>query len=199
MRLFRRDIIERNSLRFADNKIIYAEDMCFSWCYELHCNSIVCMEDVLYYYTQRGSSIMGGQEKYIYLNLDRLNELSKAINKHLNSCEGLSVMKKRFSLAHRNIINHAFDQIQNSIGQMDVFRKRELILANVLDIEYFNNQTKGILDNKKELKKLYGLVDSLRIIRDWRYYLTGNRLLYQLSRVSIRFCKGWEKVKRSLF
>ena len=73
--------------------------------------------------------------KAIYLNLDRLNELSKAINKHLNSCEGLSVMKKRFSLAHRNIINHAFDQIQNSIGQIDVFRKRELILANVLDIE----------------------------------------------------------------
>lgn len=199
MRLYRRDIIEQNRLRFADNKVIYAEDMYFSYCYELHCNSIICLEDVLYYYVQRANSIMGGQDKNAYLNLNRLNELSKAINKHLFSHEGFSALKKHFPLVHRKIIDHAFDRIQNITGPMDVFRKRETILANVLDIDHFNNEARGIINSKKELKKIFGLIDSLRIIRDWRYYLTGNKYIYQSSCVIIRFCKVWEKIRRSFF
>ena len=188
-RLFRRDIIEKNRLRFADNKVIYAEDMYFSYCYELHCNSIICLEDVLYFYVQRANSIMGGQDKNAYLNLNRLNELSKDINKHLFSQDGFCALKKHFPLVHRKIIDHAFDRIQIDIGPMDVFRKREAIVANVLDIDYFKNQARGITNNKKELKNRFGLVDGFRIYRDWRYYLNGNKFHYQLSRVIIRLCK----------
>ena len=189
MRLFRRDIIEQNRLRFADDKVIYAEDMYFSYCYDLHCDSIICLEDVLYFYVQRANSIMGGQDKNAYLNLNRLNELSKAINKHLFSQDGFCALKKHFPLVHRKIIDHAFDRIQIDIGPMDVFCKREAIVANVLDIDYFKNQARGITNNKKELKNKFGLVDCLRIYRDWRYYLNGNKFHYQLSRVIIRLCK----------
>lgn len=194
MRLLRRNIIERNNIRFADNNKIYAEDMFFSYCYELHCNSIVCIEDVLYYYTQRSGSIMDEQKTNEILNLNRLNELSKALNNHLVSCEGLEVMKKRFPLAHLNIINHAFNRIQGDEGQMNVFRKREAILENILDIDYFNKQTKGIINNKKDLKKIFGLIGSLRVLRDWRYYLTGNKFFYQLRRVIIFFAKSGKKL-----
>jgi glycosyltransferase involved in cell wall biosynthesis len=199
VRLFRKDIIEQNGLRFADDNNIYAEDMYFNYCYELHCNSFVCINDVLYFYTQRFGSTSSEQKKNDYLNLSRLNELSKAINEHLLSCERLSVMKKRFPLAHRNFIKHAFDRIQKNAGKMDVFCKREVIMANILDIEYFNIQAKGIINNKKELKKIFGLIESLRIIRDWHYYLTGNKFIFQLGRVIIRFCKIWEKIRRSFF
>ena len=72
---------------------------------------------------------------------------------------------------------------------MDIFRKQEEILANVLDIDYFNNEARGIINSKKELKNRFGLVDGFRIYRDWRYYLNGNKFHYQLSRVIIRLCK----------
>ena len=188
IRLFRSDVIEQNNLRFTDH-LNYAEDMFFCYVYELHCNSLMCIDDVLYYYTQRSGSIMGTQGRENLKNLNRLNEHSKAINKHLFSQDGFSALKKHFPLVHRKIIDYAFDLIQIDTGPMGVFRKREAILANVLDIDYFNNEARGIINSKKELKNRFGLVDGFRIYRDWRYYLNGNKFHYQLSRVIIRLCK----------
>lgn len=57
-RVFRRSIIETNSLRFGNERQIFAEDMDFSLRYLMACSNMVCLPDKLYYYRIRGTSIM---------------------------------------------------------------------------------------------------------------------------------------------
>lgn len=57
-RVFRREIIEKNGLRFGDERKIFAEDMDFCYRYLMYCRNMVCVPDNLYAYRMRGSSIM---------------------------------------------------------------------------------------------------------------------------------------------
>ncbi len=57
-RVFRRDIIEANHLRFGNERLIGAEDLDFCFRYLLHCENMVCLSACLYYYRMRDASIM---------------------------------------------------------------------------------------------------------------------------------------------
>lgn len=57
-KLYRRDIIERNGLRFAPNDEIFAEDTLFSAMYLLHTKKIAALSAPYVNYVQRGDSLM---------------------------------------------------------------------------------------------------------------------------------------------
>lgn len=57
-RLYRRDIIEQNALRFALNNEIFAEDTLFSAMYLLRVRKIVALQKPYVFYVQRGDSLM---------------------------------------------------------------------------------------------------------------------------------------------
>lgn len=58
-KLYLRDVIERNGLRFAPNDEIFAEDTLFSAMYLLHTQKIAAISRPFIYYYQRGDSLMG--------------------------------------------------------------------------------------------------------------------------------------------
>ena len=58
-KLYRRDVIEKNGLRFAPNKEVFAEDTHFSAMYLMHTHKIEALEKPYIYYIQRGDSLMG--------------------------------------------------------------------------------------------------------------------------------------------
>jgi len=57
-KLYRREIIEENGLRYAPNKEIFAEDTLFSAMYLLHTSKIAALSKAYVYYVQRGDSLM---------------------------------------------------------------------------------------------------------------------------------------------
>ncbi len=57
-RVYRRDIIEANHLRFGNERLIGAEDLDFGFRYLLHCENLVCIPEYVYYYRMRDTSIM---------------------------------------------------------------------------------------------------------------------------------------------
>ena len=58
-KLYRRDIIEKNGLRFAPNKEVFAEDTHFSAMYLMHTHTIAALSRPYIYYVQRSDSLMG--------------------------------------------------------------------------------------------------------------------------------------------
>lgn len=101
-RVFRRDLIEQNHLRFEDNRRIFAEDMYFSLCYCAHAKSIVCVKDCLYKYRIRDDSIMGVQKKNN--NIGRINELGKAVCRHYSQSEDCRYLEEQFARIHYQIV-----------------------------------------------------------------------------------------------
>ena len=57
-RLYRRDVIEQNHLRFAPNDEIFAEDTLFSAMYLMHVTTLAALAKPYVYYRQREDSIM---------------------------------------------------------------------------------------------------------------------------------------------
>ena len=61
-KLWRRDVIEENNLRFEPNDEIFAEDTLFTAMYLMHTRVIAAKNEVYVHYLQRGDSIMGRQK-----------------------------------------------------------------------------------------------------------------------------------------
>lgn len=57
-KLYRRDVIEQNGLRFAPNNEVFAEDTLFSAMYLMHTKRIAALSKAYVFYVQRGDSLM---------------------------------------------------------------------------------------------------------------------------------------------
>lgn len=61
-RLYRREIIENNGLRYAPNDEVFAEDTLFSAMYLMHTRKIAALRTAYVNYLQRGSSLMAAKK-----------------------------------------------------------------------------------------------------------------------------------------
>lgn len=82
-RLYRRDIIEQNHLRYVPNDEIFAEDTLFSAMYLMHVHTLAALAKPYVNYLQRGDSLMG----MIKPNLcRRLITLSVRLTDYVKAC-----------------------------------------------------------------------------------------------------------------
>jgi len=72
-KLYRRSVIEDNSLRFEPNNEIFAEDTLFSAMYLFHTKKIAALSKPYVYYIQRGDSLMGLKKPRLALRLMTLS------------------------------------------------------------------------------------------------------------------------------
>ena len=82
-KLYRRSIIEENSLRYAPNKEIFAEDTLFSAMYLMHTRRIAALSKAYVNYLQRGDSLMGMKKPAL---ARRLMTLSVRLFEYVRSC-----------------------------------------------------------------------------------------------------------------
>ena len=82
-RLYRRDVIENNGLRFAPNKEIFAEDTLFSAMYLMHVHTLSALSKPYVYYVQRGDSLMAMKKPQL---CRRLMTLSVRLAQYASSC-----------------------------------------------------------------------------------------------------------------
>lgn len=149
-RMYRRSVIERVGLRFADNRVIFAEDLYFCLCYSLHARKVISIADVLYNYLQRENSIMGTDA--IKLNVGRMNELGKAVLCHLKEHESCVSFVEMFPLIHYLIIqNVLLRAVRNGVSMRELPR---LVMEDVQDKDFFLEQLKGFRKYKNEVYRI---------------------------------------------
>ena len=82
-RLYRRDVIESNHLRYAPNKEIFAEDTLFSAMYLMHVKTMTALKKPYVYYVQRGDSLMAMKKPQL---AQRLMTLSVRLTQYTQLC-----------------------------------------------------------------------------------------------------------------
>lgn len=82
-RLYRRDVIEKNGLRYAPNKEVFAEDTLFSAMYLMHVTTLTALKKPYVYYVQRGDSIMSMRKPQL---ARRLMTLSVRLTQYVRQC-----------------------------------------------------------------------------------------------------------------
>lgn len=151
-RVFKRDIIEQNRLRFADNRKIFAEDLYFSLCYCFHANNVKCIEKAFYYYRKRESSIMG--QENTRLNVNRINELGKEVLQYYVQHSASEYILNNFPAIHFVVVNNIIFEYQK-VKQLPLKELRKQIIDDIEDFQFFKNQFENIKKFKDLIRPAY--------------------------------------------
>lgn len=82
-KLWRRDVIEQNALRFQPNDEIFAEDTLFTAMYLMHTRVIAAKSEAYVHYFQRSDSIMGRRKPRLF---ERLTTLAIRLCDYARAC-----------------------------------------------------------------------------------------------------------------
>lgn len=194
-RMFRRSLIEKYGIRFEDNKKIFAEDLYFSLCYCLHVRNIKCIGDRLYFYRVRRGSIMDNERGQ--LNVNRLNELSKAVYIYFrNNCKDNEFLfffpAIHFILIYNNIMSY------KESNHLTLLQFRERMLQNIQDRDFFLNMTNQFVVQIEMWQHLINDLDAMHLKKVACFWIDGNLLNYLVMTVRYEAIRYFRKLKRSV-
>ena len=183
-RIYRRDIVEKYNLRFADNRKIFAEDLYFCLCYCSHAKKVLSTDMVLYYYRKRQDSIMGQQGAD--LNIGRMNELGKEVLKHYSKHDDCIELINIFPAIHFMIISNVLESYQTHM-QLPLKRLRESVLQDIQDYDFFKEQMEGLKSYKNILYSAYtSRTNCEEMFNIIQYILNGRYLCAKIRQCSIK-------------
>lgn len=195
LRIFSREKIERYGLRFADNRKIFAEDLCFSLCYCAHAEQIVSIDACLYHYRQRSDSIMRVQNARN--NLPRILLLADSVLEYYSRFEDCSLLRDNFHrLWYQIFMNQFMYQILNV---EDPLAFRQEIIRDLPDWETLSRRVKQQWKDTAFWKKQYSFVRYLEIRANVEFLLEGNLRKFTISNWIVRRIKNqYERLGRPL-
>lgn len=199
-KIYSNSIIQKYGLRFEDSDAFFAEDLYFSFCYFLHCRSLVSIPETLYFYTQRSDSTMGVQARNH--NFARYNEVGIALNKYIDQFQDKSIeeVKNNYPRIYYEIMNHAILSVTTRWPQTSTETIRSWLLAEVEDFSlfsrYVNTITSGPL--KRELVKDDGFINAHLSISTIRYFCDGNIIKYLLDQLLLLPPRATRKIIKNI-
>lgn len=176
-KLYRRALIEKYNLRFADNNIIFAEDLYFCLCYCSHATKVISIRKYLYNYMQRSDSIMS--EQSTKLNIGRMNELSKEVLGFLKQFDDCNTLIEHFPIIHFMIMDNVLTRIRNNF-KLSPPEFRRIVYGDIQDVFFWRKWTGEFLKKKKELYKIYLGSKAAVKISYVRFLYDGNYLLLRM-------------------
>lgn len=189
-RIYRRDIIENNKIRFEDNSKIFAEDLYFNLCYIVYVKKMFCMKEQLYYYLVRNDSIM--RQNSNKSNIDRINVLLKSLYNYYLQNNGLDFYIKHFAVIY-------FFVLKNEILCFYKFNAKNICFDNltklidddIKDKKFMYDNFSGLTSEKKYLESTISRYDIYRLNNYFSYLKTRKYILY---RVKVKLFKILYKV-----
>ncbi|MGM9534774.1 MAG: DUF1919 domain-containing protein, partial [Intestinibacter sp.] len=164
-KIFIRDIIENNNIRF-DESISIGEDMRFGIDYVNYMNKdkIVIINKPLYHYIQANTNSLWNK------NLNQIDISLKSMEKLFNvlSQDAMKNNKVLFNRLKLNIYNRVFDLALR--GKISINEKRVLV-ENILNDEDYKICLKECKFNSNEVNKMYFSKDFNQ------FYLNGSKLV----------------------
>ena len=182
LHFYKKRIIDENSLFFEDNSRIFAEDLCFTFCYLLHADSVFCMPGIYYDYYQRSDSIMGVQSRNF--NFGRMNELSRAVKEHIFSVNGHQIFKEHFPLIHMQVISNVLHRAKKNYPDLSMKDIRKIMLSEIEDFDYFKKECLGLKKELPVMKKMMGRLLALKTFYEFQYYASGRMDMYMLAKTA---------------
>ncbi len=171
LHFYRKKIIDENRIVFEDNRMVFAEDMFFTFCYLLHANLVDCIPGIYYNYTQRSSSIMGTQTTNY--NIGRINELSKALKNYLFAQKGLEVFKKNYPIIHLQVMSNVLIRAKKNNPELGLPEIRKILLHEISDWEYFKNECLEVKKCLSMFGRTIGRLLSRKMFYEYKYYADG--------------------------
>ena len=169
-RIFRRDIIEKYQLRFADNRRIFAEDMYFSICYCAHVQEIISIPQSLYCYTVREDSIM--RQNKAVMNAGRMNELGKEVLLHFQQFADCHDLLAIFPTMHYLIIDNVASKVM--YAAKSILEYREWFRKDIPDWEFYTKNVDLLLKKPKYLISRFSgqqIAERLSLVK---FFIDGN-------------------------
>lgn len=175
-RIFRKSLIDKYKLSFADNKKIFLEDLYFSSCYCAFTQKILSIKDRLFYYRQREDSII--HTDGLEMNFNRINELGKELFRYY-TCMNCSSLLNVFSQIYFKIFYNLLTSTQK-VHEVGLRGTRELILNDIQDQEFFLKQMKDLLSQHCVSTKLEEEKNLSEMKNYARFFINGNVLEFKV-------------------
>lgn len=176
-KIFNRGIIERNNLRFEDNKEIFAEDLCFMLGYMQYVDRIITVSEILYHYTEREDSIMGNASAKS--NIDKFEQLSLCLKRRFKKTN--KYYYENFSLLYYKIMIHASEEMKKHCPTISEKEIRKIFLRELADFAYFKKTGKVVNQRIDEMYNNYTPKHiTLESINRFIFYAHGNYLKYAI-------------------
>lgn len=129
-KLYRRDLIENNGLRFAPNNEVFAEDTLFSAMYLMHTHIIAALSKPYVYYVQRGDSLMGMRKPRL---AHRLTTLAVRLCEYAETCGRYDEIRDVLPvLAYDKLITKGIrldPSMEDVLSAMEEFRQNETMCS----------------------------------------------------------------------
>lgn len=166
--LFKRDIIEKNNIRFCTECGDFGEDVGFVFKYLCYAKIVYCSEKKSYNYFVNKGSIMDQSKAKIRLN--ELNEVCYDIEKIYCAVFQKRELRKQFSIIHFLIMNQQY-------SKMVFTSKYSELGSEIKKIErtsWYKKQVKGLGQCYEKLCEYYGTKVAKQIILFSKYCLHTN-------------------------
>lgn len=143
-KLFKREIIEANKIRFCETCNNFAEDMGFVMEYLLYCKTVFICDSTDYCYVKRENSMMQTSVEQVKLNA--LNEVSKQFGTRFLSRSNLEKKNHIFALIHFLTMKNQYDKAVelkryqqlpkeiNKVKDKDWYRRNTLAALSSYDL-----------------------------------------------------------------
>lgn len=145
-RIYRADIIRTHNLRYINNSIIFAEDLCFNFYYLMHANRVITIEASLLNYLVRSGSIM--HQDFDDIGLSCIITLSKLLYDYSAVSDSGETIKNGFYLLFCLILDNHCKEISQS--------KLKYYLQNVYYKEFLKIMLIEILSHPVSLLSAFG-------------------------------------------
>lgn len=181
-KLYKREIIIKNDLKFEKNVEVFSEDLLFNLYFLCHINVISSLKDTFYNYLQRGNSIMNSSQpnqiKQSYILFEKFSLHSAKAGKS-------EELKEILPLLFYELIQEAINYVVKSgadinaihiklkeISKAEIYRKNtwQLITSKATKT-FFKKRKLGVgMEIKCRLFSLLCLCNFYYLTATWKYY-----------------------------
>lgn len=183
-RMFRRELIERQGLRFVSEREVFAEDLLFTYCYLLCAQSVVCIPDCLYHYVTRTDSLMNTAKRELVL--PKYNKLMR-IAQEFTKRAGAARVADAFPLFYTILLGRYAKNLwlQERLFTLPQIRAQFLAAE---DSAFMREQTRRALECPKAVYKSQGRFLGGILLAQTRYVQSGNRLRFFVQALPCAAC-----------
>ncbi|MBZ9687780.1 glycosyltransferase [Clostridium estertheticum] len=180
-KLYKREIIIKNDLKFEKNVEVFSEDLLFNLYFLCHINVIFSLKDSLYNYLQRDNSIMHSSQP----NLKQSYILFEKFSVHSEEAGKSEELKEILPLLFYVLIQEAIYYVVKSgedintihiklkeISKAEIYRKNtSQLITSKATKTFFKKRKLGVrMEIKCRLFSLICLCNFYYLIAAWKYY-----------------------------
>lgn len=178
-RIYRRDIIEKNCIRFANEN--YAEDLYFFLCYMGCINKIICIKQNFYNYLIHPNSLMDLSKIRPSDNLNKVNNLSFELKKFYMTLDQCNNIECYYPLIHYNFLKqYIYALYERNLTTRDICK---LLRTGIDKSEFCLDEFAKYIKNAKQYYFLSDKSEVLATKQVLQYYCDGKWIKYRIKLV----------------